>query len=94
MWPLAVGLATAIALGFGSPTGLVPALMAPDRLREFLLCCAPVVFVIRARDDSSYLVLVGQHGHDVRVRVSEVCTDPWTLHAESLTRDLLEADDA
>lgn len=37
---------------------------------------------------------LGQHGHDVRVRVSEVCTDPWTLHAESLTRDLLEADDA
>ena len=28
------------------------------------------------------------------VHVSETCTDPWTMHAESLSRDLLEEDDA
>jgi dinuclear metal center YbgI/SA1388 family protein len=31
---------------------------------------------------------------DLTLRVSETCTDPWTMHAESLSRDLLEADDA
>lgn len=33
-------------------------------------------------------------GRSLQIRVSDVCTDPWTMHAESLSEDLLEADDA
>ncbi len=37
---------------------------------------------------------LGEAGSAVEMRVSETCTDPWTMHAESLSRDLLEEDDA
>ena len=37
---------------------------------------------------------LGDGGRALQMRVSEVCTDPWTMHAESLSDDLLEADDA
>ncbi|MGA7689152.1 MAG: Nif3-like dinuclear metal center hexameric protein [Jiangellales bacterium] len=37
---------------------------------------------------------LGAGGQAVEIRVSEVCTDPWTMHAESLSDELLEADDA
>jgi len=36
---------------------------------------------------------LGEAGSGVAMRVSETCTDPWTMHAESLSRDLLEGDD-
>jgi dinuclear metal center YbgI/SA1388 family protein len=36
---------------------------------------------------------LGVAGSAVEMRVSETCTDPWTMHAESLSRDLLEDDD-
>jgi dinuclear metal center YbgI/SA1388 family protein len=36
---------------------------------------------------------LGADGAQVEARVSETCTDPWTMHAESLSRDLLEEDD-
>jgi dinuclear metal center YbgI/SA1388 family protein len=37
---------------------------------------------------------LGSAGVAVEVRISDLCTDPWTMHAESLSDDLLEADDA
>lgn len=37
---------------------------------------------------------LGESAAGVEMRVSETCTDPWTMHAESLSRDLLEDDDA
>lgn len=37
---------------------------------------------------------LGEAGSAVEMRVSETCTDPWTMLAESLSRDLLEEDDA
>ena len=32
-------------------------------------------------------------GEALEMRVSETCTDPWTMHAESLSRDMLEDED-
>lgn len=37
---------------------------------------------------------LGAAGQALQIRVSDLCTDPWTMHAESLSDDLLEADDA